>query len=110
MQLFLIILKNYNLKPLNVEKENIKHQTVKVNNWLLVQSPALVAAILAAIFSFQTMWMSWSVTEGFKLWNPITTLISSLLLHIVQKEKISPKIAAKVAGVNWPLKWVKEAG
>jgi hypothetical protein len=36
MQLFLIILKNYNLKPLNVEKENIKHQTVKVNNWLLV--------------------------------------------------------------------------
>ena len=33
-----------------------------------------------------------------KLWNLITTLISNLLLHIVQEEKI----AAKIARVNRP--------
>ena len=29
-------------------------------------------------------------------------LINDQLLHIVQKEKIAPKILEKIAGVNWP--------
>ena len=36
--------------------------------------------------------------------NLITISLSNLLLHIIQKEKIAPKIAAKFARVNGPLK------
>jgi hypothetical protein len=32
----------------------------------------------------------------------ITTLLSNLLLHILQKEKIATKIVAKIARVNGP--------
>ena len=34
--------------------------------------------------------------------NLITISLSNLLLHIIQKEKIAPKIAAKFARVNGP--------
>ena len=37
--------------------------------------------------------------------NLITISLSNLLLHIIQKEKIAPKIAAKFARVNGPLKF-----
>ena len=32
----------------------------------------------------------------------IATLKSNLLLHVVQKEKIAPKITAEITGVNGP--------
>jgi hypothetical protein len=41
-------------------------------------------------------WMSYKRS---RLWNFITTSLSNLLLHILQKEKIATKIAAKIACV-----------
>jgi hypothetical protein len=48
-------------------------------------------------------WMSYKCS---RLRNFITTSLSNLLLHILQKEKIATKIAAKIAHVNGPL-WVR---
>jgi hypothetical protein len=45
-------------------------------------------------------WMSYKCS---RLSNLITTSLSNLLLHILQKEKIATKIAAKIARVNGPL-------
>ena len=42
--------------------------------------------------------------------NLITISLSNLLLHIIQKEKIAPKIAAKFAHVNGPLVTFKNMG
>jgi hypothetical protein len=64
----------------------------------------IFAAILGVIFSLWTTWRRTLISyKCFKLWNVKTTLISNLLLHVVHKEKIAPKIAAKIATVNVPL-------
>jgi hypothetical protein len=44
-------------------------------------------------------WMSYRCS---RLRNFTTTSLSNLLLHILQKEKIATKIAAKIARVNGP--------
>ena len=49
---------------------------------------------------FYKEWMSYKCS---RLWNFITTSLSNLLLHILQKEKIATNIAAKIAHLNGPL-------
>ena len=58
-------------------------------------------AILGVIFSFWTMWRSILLIEFImKFHNLEYYFITDQLLHIVQKEKIAPKIEAEICPVN----------
>ena len=61
---------------------------------------AICAAISSAIFFFWCMWTSRWVMNVLSMCTLTWTFISYPLVHIHQKKKIAPKIAAKIASVN----------
>ena len=63
---------------------------------------AIFAAISSAIFFFWCMWTSGWVMNVLSVCTLIWTFVTHPLVHIHQKKKIAPKIAAKIVSVNGP--------
>jgi hypothetical protein len=76
------------------------HQKKKI----ALEIAAKIASVKARLHGrFLLRFSPFGGCEGSRLLNLITTSLSNLLLHIHQKEKIAPKIAAEIARVNEPL-------